>query len=188
MDSRRLAGTRAEPVLGMLGVKAIRSARWGAAILVVVAGAFSSANAASLAGTVQSGGTSASVPLARVKVTLYEATARHPSIVARATTDAAGRFAINVPRGRDTTKGAFFAQADLGGGVVLVAILGPTLPPSIVVNALTTVAAAYSMAQFYRTGEISGDPAALGIAALMNDNLVAVATGAFVWLFDACLR
>lgn len=39
------------------------------------------------------------------------------------------------------------------------------------------MAATYSMAQFYRTGEISGDPSALEIAALMNDNLVAVATG-----------
>ena len=60
----------------------------------------------------------------------------------------------------------------------MVAILGATPPKNVVINELTTVAAAYSMAQFYRTGEILGDPFALQVAAGMNDNLVDVSTGA----------
>ena len=60
----------------------------------------------------------------------------------------------------------------------MVAILGATPPKNVVINELTTVAAAYSTAQFYRTGEILGNPFAMQVAAGMNDNLVDVSTGA----------
>src|SRR5439155_16473719 len=45
------------------------------------------------------------------------------------------------------------------------------------INELTTVAASYSMAQFYRRGVISDNSFGLQIAAGMNDNIIASATG-----------
>jgi hypothetical protein len=61
--------------------------------------------------------------------------------------------------------------------VKFVAILGPDLPTSVTINELTTVAASYSMAQFFRTGVISGNSFGLQLAAGMNDNIVTSATG-----------
>jgi streptogramin lyase len=68
-------------------------------------------------------------------------------------------------------------KADVSEGVVFVTVLGPNLPTSVTINELTTVAASYSMAQFYRSGVISGNPFGLQLAAGMNDNIVASATG-----------
>jgi sugar lactone lactonase YvrE len=49
---------------------------------------------------------------------------------------------------------------------------------SITINELTTVAAAFSMAQFIQNGAIGGDGLGLQLASLMNDNLVDKRTGA----------
>ena len=71
----------------------------------------------------------------------------------------------------------FFVKADVGEGVEFIAVLGPNMPASVTVNELTTVAASYSMAQFLRTGVISGNSFGLQLAAGMNDNIVTSATG-----------
>ena len=71
-----------------------------------------------------------------------------------------------------TSHSIFFVQADVSEGVEFVSILGPNLPASVTLNELTTVAASYSMAQFLRTGVISGNSFGLQIAAGMNDNIV----------------
>ena len=144
-------------------------------LIVALICGLTSARAAYLNGSVQSGGTSTAIPIAKVKVTLYEARKDNPKALASVTTDLSGHFLIHVPQA--STDGIFFVKADLGDGVELIAILGPTLPSTATLNELTTVAAAYSMAQFYRSGAIKGDPFALRIAASMNDNLVAVETG-----------
>ncbi len=68
-------------------------------------------------------------------------------------------------------------NADVGAGVEFVAVLGPNLPAAVTINELTTVAASYSMAQFYKTGVISGNSSGLQLAAGMNDNIVTTATG-----------
>lgn len=49
-------------------------------------------------------------------------------------------------------------EANLGSAVHFVTVLGSVLPPYATVNELTTVAASYSMAQFYKTGVIVGNP------------------------------
>ena len=134
-----------------------------------------SANAGSLTGVVQTGGTSSSQPLPNVHVTLLETTTGQPTVLGQATTDASGHFLITSPK--NTSSSIFFVSADIRGGVEFVAILGPNLPASITINELTTVAASYSMAQFYRTGVISGNSFGLQIAAGMNDNIVRSATG-----------
>ncbi len=133
------------------------------------------ASSAVLNGTVQSGGDLFKIPLSSVPVKLYAATTGAPIVVASVTTNAAGRFSITTQT--TSTPGTFYVLADLGKSVQLVTVLGPQLPPSVTVNELTTVAAAYSMAQFYRTGVIQGSSLPLNIASMMNDNLVDIATG-----------
>jgi hypothetical protein len=146
----------------------------GAAVLLTTDPALS-ANPRSLSGIVQTGGTSSSQPLPNVNVTLFEATLGQPTALGHATTDAAGRFAI--PYKKNTSSRIFFVKADVSEGVEFVTVLGPNLPTSVTINELTTVAASYSMAQFLRTGVISGNSFGLQIAAGMNDNIVTSATG-----------
>jgi hypothetical protein len=134
----------------------------------------SAAATATVSGVVQSGGTSSPRPLASVRVTLYEATATSPRVLGQATTDTTGEFTI---ASADTASGVFYATAAIERGVELAAVLGTSLPSDITINELTTVAASYSMAQFYENGAISGDPFALGLAAGMNDNIVDPSTG-----------
>ena len=128
-----------------------------------------------LMGTVQSGGTTNTLPLADVLVTLYEATENTPLALGSATTDAMGRFSINISR--TTSDSLFYATAHLEGGVQLVAIIGLSLPDSITINELTTVAAAFSMAQFAQNGVIAGNAFGLRIASGMTENLVSLLTG-----------
>ena len=146
----------------------------GAAVLLTTDPALS-ANPRSLSGIVQTGGTSSSQPLPNVNVKLFEATLGQPTALGHATTDAAGRFAI--PYKKNTSSRIFFVKADVSEGVEFVTVLGPNLPTSVTINELTTVAASYSMAQFLRTGVISGNSFGLQIAAGMNDNIVTSATG-----------
>ena len=145
------------------------------AALFMTGHAVSSANLKSIRGVVQTGGTSSSQPLPNVHVTLLEATPALPTLVGQATTDTSGRFTI--PYRKSNSSSIFFLKADIAQGVKFVTILGPTLPESATINELTTVAASYSMAQFYRTGVISGNSFGLQLAAGMNDNIVASATG-----------
>ena len=145
-----------------------------AAIFTATSGV-SSASATPLSGVVQTGGTTSTRPLANARVTLFEATPAQPTVLGQATTDASGQFLITSPK--NTSSSIFYANADIGGGVEFVAILGPNLPPSITINELTTVAASYSMAQFYKSGVISSNSFGLQIAAGMNDNIVTSATG-----------
>ena len=145
------------------------------AAIVTAAAICAPANAASLSGVVQSGGTGAIEPLAGVSVTLFEATTARPTVLGEATTDVSGQFAIISPK--NTSSSIFYVSAHVGAGVQFVTVLGPTLPAATVVNELTTVAASYSMAQFYRSGKISGNSFSLQIASGMNDNLVLPATG-----------
>jgi hypothetical protein len=146
----------------------------GAAILLT-AHNVSSANPNSLSGVVQTGGPTSSQPLANVNVTLFEATRGQPTALGHATTDTSGRFTI--PYTASSSSSIFFVKADIGEGVEFVTVLGPNLLASVTINELTTVAASYSMAQFLRSGVISGNSFGLQIAAGMNDNIVASATG-----------
>src|SRR6266704_725938 len=146
----------------------------GTAILLTAHGV-SSVNPRSLSGVVQTGGTASSQPLPNVHATLFEAATGQPAMLGQATTDASGRFSIRYTR--STSQSIFYVQADIGEGVEFITILGPNLPASVTINELTTGAASYSMAQFYRTGAISGNSFGLQLAAGMNDNIVAFVTG-----------
>ncbi len=146
----------------------------GVAIFLTAHG-ISSAEPKSLSGVVQTGGTSSSQPLPNVNVTLFEATRVLPVVVGEATTDGSGQFTIQYEK--SSSSSIFFVKADIGEGVEFITVLGPNLPASVTINELTTVAASYSMAQFFRTGVISGNSFGLQIAAGVNDNIVTSATG-----------
>lgn len=127
-----------------------------------------------LAGTVQSGA-AGFTPLAGVPVTLYRATADVPVTIGQAVTDADGAFAIPVPDPEADT--IYYATARYRPTVLLVAVVGPRIVGRTTLNELSTVAAAYSMAQFSDGTRIAGDAFGLRIAAGMNDNLVAPGVG-----------
>ena len=127
-----------------------------------------------LAGTVQSGA-AGFTPLAGVPVTLYRATAGVPVTVGQATTDVDGAFAIPVPEPEADT--IYYATAVYRPAVLLMAVVGPRIAGRITLNEMSTVAAAYSMAQFSDGTRIAGNAFGLRIAAGMNDNLVAPGIG-----------
>ena len=127
-----------------------------------------------LAGTVQSGA-AGFTPLAGVPVTLYRATADVPVSIGQAVTDEDGAFAISVAEPEADT--IYYATARYRPSVLLVAVVGPRIEGSITLNEMSTVAAAYSMAQFCDGTRIAGNAFGLRIAAGMNGNLVAPGNG-----------
>lgn len=143
--------------------------------LVGAAGCSSDDSAPRLEGTVQSGGNVSVRGLANADVRLFEATGGTPRLLGSATSSADGRFAIALPAA--DPDGVWFVTATLSDAVELVAVLGDAVPPRVTVNELTTVAAAFAFAQLFPSTAIQGDTLALSIAAGMNANLIAVATG-----------
>lgn len=128
------------------------------------------------AGTVQSGGTGTVLPLPDVPVTLYQTTAGAPRPLGRAATGADGRFTFGYQGA--AADGIFYAVAQVSGSVRLVTVVGPQAGGEVVINELTTVAAAFSMAQFTDGTLIGGNAFGLGLAAGMSRNLVDPSTGA----------
>jgi hypothetical protein len=102
---------RADPEEFGLGSKAFVEARIVLVSLLFAVAAVTAvalphgASAAILSGVVQSGGTASARPLARVEVTLYEASNTRPRVVDTAITDAAGRFTVTAPT--DEAEGIF---------------------------------------------------------------------------------
>lgn len=129
-----------------------------------------------LTGIVQSGGTTSTRALSGVLVIVYETTADGREPVGTGKTDESGSFSIDVSS-TGSVDSIFYATADLGEGVILVTIIGPGTLDSIIINELTTVAAAFSFAQFTQNGVIAGDAFGLSIASGMNNNLVSPVTG-----------
>lgn len=127
-----------------------------------------------LTGTVQSG-TGDAYPLGGVTVALYDAATSSHQEIGRVTTSQDGRFSIPVLG--LTTDAVFYTVAFVSSTVTLMTVVGPEIHDPIVMNELTSVAAAYSMAQFARAASLQGGAPGLRIAAGMNDNLVSTSTG-----------
>ena len=127
----------------------------------------------------------AGAPVANATVTLWAASAGAPAQLAQTRTDADGRFALNAPAAQDAilyvvAKGGTPKTAANKGPndtIALMALLGPSLPQTVTVNELTTVASAFTAARFIKGEAISGHPLGLRIAAGNVPNLVDPATG-----------
>lgn len=131
-------------------------------------------NGNTFSGLVQSGA-GGLYPLAGRQVALYAATDGAPIPLGGGTTGGNGWVTIQAS---DAPSGSvLYVTADAGGGVVLVAVLGKDFEGSFVVNELTTVAAAFGMAQFAAGTTLQGPAFGLGIAAGMSANLVPAYSG-----------
>ncbi|HEX5498193.1 MAG TPA: hypothetical protein VFX03_03160, partial [Thermomicrobiales bacterium] len=129
----------------------------------------------------------AGAPIAAATVTLWEASAGAPKPVAQTRTDAAGRFLFAAvgDAGPEAIRyvvamgGTLMAHAAAGEQptLALMTLLGPTTPPFVTINELTTVAAVFTAARFIDGGAIAGSPLGLRIAAGNAPNLVDPATG-----------
>ena len=128
----------------------------------------------------------AGVPIAKSTVTLWSAGADAPRQLGQAQTGDDGRFTLSFqsPSGPEgisylVAKGGE-PTAHRGGdnpAIALLAVLGGTPPAKVVINELTTVASAFTAAQFINGESISGNPLGLRIAAGNVPNLVDPATG-----------
>jgi hypothetical protein len=120
-------------------------------------------------GLVQSGA-GGLYPLAGKRVTVYQATGGAPAPIGSGTTEANGWFHVAVPDAPSDT--VYYATVDAGGGVALMTVVGREFNGPIIVNELTTVAAAFGMAQFAAGTTLQGPTFGLRIAAGMCENLV----------------
>jgi streptogramin lyase len=134
-------------------------------------------------GQVQAGGG----PLANSTVTLWAASAGAPTQLAQTRTNSDGRFELGSQGtpGADvilyvTAKGGE-AAVNKGGGdnpaAVLLAVLGNTPPPKVVINEMTTVASVWTANQFIDGTAIKGHALGLKIAAGNVPNFVDLQTG-----------
>ncbi|MGE9295496.1 MAG: hypothetical protein ACQKBV_04335 [Puniceicoccales bacterium] len=147
----------------------------GLAIVTLFITTLAQAQPYTLNGTLEVADVRSTRIVSKVDVSLYEASTLTPVLLGTAETDQSGNFSISV--GKDFTDSIFFVTAEIRPRVRYMAILGQELPGNIVVNELTTVASAYSMAQFLRSGDIVGDALRLQIAAMMSANIADVTTG-----------
>lgn len=130
-----------------------------------------------LAGTVQSGFADGVLPIAGARVALYAATEGTPEELGVTTTDGAGSFSLQVSAA-SSGGSIYYAMASFPADVILFTVIGTGLPGSITINELTTVAAAFSMAQFVTDATtIAGPASALRVAAGMSANLVSALSG-----------
>lgn len=148
--------------------------RSAGAILLVCAAC---AAAAELNVTVRSG----TSPIAGSRVTLYRAgpaKSAPAEALATATSDAEGAAILSY---NPPPSGVLYAFADgaPSAPVRLATVIGPSAVAgrSVVINEASTVATAFSMAQFLKNGVISGVPASVQLAAATFANLVNPATG-----------
>lgn len=129
-----------------------------------------------LSGSLISGSGPSGTALKNVAITLYQLSQEGLAPVASTLTDTSGHFVMEVMSTESTD--AYYVSANLGDGIELTSLIGPSLPNSaITVNEQSTVSAAYALAQVSRSGEVKGSSSQLKIASQMVRNLVDSASG-----------
>ena len=132
-------------------------------------------------GAVQSGGTNKPLPITGAKITLYVVINEIAYPLTSTITDKSGKFCISTGESKsersESEKSLYYVDAELGLKINMITVIGPLLIPFIVINELTTVAASYSFAQFYKSKYIKGDSFGLKIANGMISNVVDIVTG-----------
>ena len=132
-----------------------------------------------ISGVVQSGCGAPQQKLGFSQVELYKTTGGNAELLASSPADGEGKFHIEID---DAKKNAvYFLRVRLDSQVSLISVMGSEPASSVVINELTTVAAAYSFSRFFdfEKGLIAGrgELLPLQIAAGMNANLVDVQNG-----------
>jgi ethanolamine utilization protein EutQ (cupin superfamily) len=126
----------------------------------------------------------ASAPLANASVVLWKAGAKAEQI-AEGRTGADGRFSLKIASGSAKDVPFYIvatgtkATGNQGAprSIELVVLLKTPLTGNVTINELTTVASAFTAAQFIKDGAITGDPLGLRIAAGNVPGLVDPVTG-----------
>ena len=156
------------------------------AVCAVLTGLSANAPAARAAGgkTLQGTVTAAGKPLGSARVTLFGASNQSATPLGHATTNASGRFRLAYQPG---SAGALYVDATPPGPsrLHLRAVVGvgsggdvkPTTLGAVTVDELTTVAAAYALAQLSSTDGVSGPSPGLENAAATASNLANSADG-----------
>ena len=127
-------------------------------------------------------------PVIGASVSVYRASTGKPTTVAHGTTSADGGFTLSIGDPTADPRGVFYVEAvggratadgdrDPNGGLTLLSVLGPTPPMRVTVNELTTVASAFTNAQFIHGDEIVGNLLSLRIAAGNVPNFVDLESG-----------
>ncbi|KGP62658.1 hypothetical protein EP47_10555, partial [Legionella norrlandica] len=131
-------------------------------------------------GIVQSGGTTSVLPLANAVVKIYAANTDTSSEIGSAITNSQGEFFIYISPDvlKMNNHHVIYALAQKNSAVILANVIGTAVIPSIIINELTTVAASYSMMQFFHDHRIYGSLKGTDIASMMSANLVSAKTGA----------
>lgn len=129
-----------------------------------------------LRGSVATAGKSKSTALSGAVVTIYQAQSGGIRRLVTRTADQNGKFRLPLTISNDG--GMLFAVARKGRNIELATVIGAAIPPAIVVNEMTTVASAYSLAQVFQPDwSLPDAPLVLQVAAGMAENLVSSATG-----------
>lgn len=126
-------------------------------------------------------------PIAKSAVTLWSAGEGAPTRIAETSTGDDGAFRLAFDRqkadGRVLYLTARGGVPKVGGSqranpaIALMATLGTTTPKEVTINELTTVASAWTGAQFLKSGALNGHALGLKIAAGNVPNLVDLTTG-----------
>jgi streptogramin lyase len=141
-----------------------------AALLSVSVSAFA---ADRIEGRVEGGGQ----PVAKADVTLWAAGPGDPQKLAGTQTGDDGSFDLPSTGERDSDGVLYLIAKGPNPAIALMTILGTAPPQRVTINELTTIASAWTSAQFLHGAALKGDPLALRIAAGNVPNLVDLETG-----------
>jgi hypothetical protein len=127
----------------------------------------------SIAGRVEGGGGA----IAKAQVTLWAAGPDAPKKLAETETKDDGSFELKIGEGKDDASVLYLIAQGPSPEITLMATLGTDPPERVTINELTTVASAWTGAQFLKGSELSGNALGLRIAAGNVRNLVDLETG-----------
>ena len=133
----------------------------------------SSSNNLQLHGVVQSGNNNPH-GLAGYSVNMYQAGSVSAKLIAQTITNKNGDFNLDISS--NVADSQFYITAT-HESIELAVFIGSNVESKIVINELTTVAMAYSLAQFLHEDKIYGNNDAIQIASEMNQNVVSITTG-----------
>ena len=160
----------------------VRTLMLGTLFLAIVLSAGAAFAADSIKGQVLGG----NAPIAKSKVTLWEASADAPKQLDQANTNDDGRFEV---RAKGAHSDAILYLVANGGlpkaskasgdnpAIALLAVVGSNPPANVVINEMTTVASVWTSAQFLDGTALKGHALGLKIAAGNVPNFVDLSTG-----------